>query len=319
MNKEIPLIEITEESIESMVYEIRGQRVMLDLDLARIYGYTTRDFNNQIKHNIERFDNDFRFQITKNEVEEISRWKKSTAIIQTKGVKGGRTTLPYAFTEQGVYMLMTVLRGELAVKQSKALIRLFKNMKDYIVQSNNLLTTRDILELSNQVNRNSKDIESIKKKLTKVMDNFIDPSTYKRFLILDGQKIEADVAYQAIYSMANKTIAIVDDYIDIKTLHLLLCVKKDVNVVIYSDNVSRNHLQQENVDEFINQSGINLVIKPTYKRFHDRYIIIDHETENKKLYLSGSSSKDAGNKVTTIMEVDDVDICRTILDLLSAV
>ena len=75
MDKEIPLIEITEESIESMVYEIRGQKVMLDFNLARIYGYTTRDFNNQIKHNIERFDNYFRFQITKDEAEEILRWK----------------------------------------------------------------------------------------------------------------------------------------------------------------------------------------------------------------------------------------------------
>ena len=88
---------------------------------------------------------------------------------------------------------------------------------------------------------------------------------------------------------------------------------------MYSDNVSRNHLQQENVDEFIKQSGVSLTIKPTMNRFHDRYIIIDYGEENEKLFLSGSSSKDARNKVTTIMEVDDVDICRTILDLLSAV
>ena len=123
--KELTIIELTEENIESMIYEIRGQKVMLDFDLARIYGYTTRDFNNQVKHNIERFDSDFRFQLTKEEVAQISVWKNSTAIMQTKGTKGGRTTLPYAFTEQGIYMLMTVLKGELAVKQSKALIRLF--------------------------------------------------------------------------------------------------------------------------------------------------------------------------------------------------
>ena len=141
--------------------------------------------------------------------------------MQAKGIRGGRVYLPYAFTEQGIYMLMTVLRGELAVRQSKALIRLFKRMKDYIVESNNLLTTRDILELSKQVYKNTRSIESLKKndasinkKLTKVMDNFIDPSTYKQFLILDGQKIEADIAYQTIYSLAKYSIYIIDDYIN---------------------------------------------------------------------------------------------------------
>ena len=234
IEKELTVVELTEESIESMVYEIRGQKVMLDFDLARIYGYTTKRFNEQVKNNKEKFPEDFMFQLTTDEVKQILRSqnattekgmaeskqisrskfltaqndsaeseyfvrsKKSTARIWNTTNKGGRTNFPYAFTEQGIYMLMTVLRGELAIKQSKALIRLFKRMKDYIVESNNLLTTRDILELSNQVNKNTKSIESLKrkdtaidKKLAKVMDNFIDPSTYKNFLILNGQRIEA--------------------------------------------------------------------------------------------------------------------------------
>ena len=147
--KELTVIELTEENIESMVYEIRGQKVMLDFDLARIYGYTTKAFNQQVKNNIDKFPEDFMFQLkeeelkkllwcknctTKNsaiESEQISRSKILTTM-QTKGIRGGRVYLPYAFTEQGIYMLMTVLKGELAVKQSKALIRLFKGMKDYI-------------------------------------------------------------------------------------------------------------------------------------------------------------------------------------------
>lgn len=97
---------------------------MLDFELAYIYGYDTRDFNNQVKHNIERFDNDFRFQLSKEEWKEILMWKKSTAKNLLK-----RRTCPYAFTEQGIYMLMTVLKGDLAVKQSIILIKTFKTMK----------------------------------------------------------------------------------------------------------------------------------------------------------------------------------------------
>ena len=99
---------------------------MLDMDLANIYGYSTKDFNRQVKNNIERFEQDFMLQLS-NEECEILRCKNSTSSW------GGRRYNPYAFTEQGIYMLMTVLKGDLATKQSKALIRIFKQMKDYIV------------------------------------------------------------------------------------------------------------------------------------------------------------------------------------------
>ena len=130
---DIEIIELTEESIESMVYIIRDQKVMLDFDLARIYGYETKRFNEQVKRNIEKFPNDFMFKLNSNEFKLLARSQIATAQIWTIGNKGGRTTLPYAFTEQGIYMLMTVLKGELAIKQSIALIKLFKQMKNYII------------------------------------------------------------------------------------------------------------------------------------------------------------------------------------------
>ena len=308
IDKELTVIELTEESIESMVYEIRGQKVMLDFNLARIYGYTTKRFNEQVKNNKEKFPEDFVFQLTTDEVAQISRSIFSTTM-QTKGIKGGRVYLPYAFTEQGIYMLMTVLKGELAVKQSKALIRLFKRMKDYIVESNNLLTTRDILELSNQVNKNTRSIESLKrkdvaidKKLAKVMDNFIDPSTYKNYLILNGQRIEADIAYQTIYSLAKSSIHIIDDYISVKTLHLLLSVDRNIQITIVSDNASRNPIQPEYIEDFKEETGINLIMKPSNNRCHDRFVLIDYGIDNERIYLCGSSSKDAGKKATAITE-----------------
>lgn len=107
-------------SIENKILVIRGQQVMLDRDLAEIYGYETKRFNEQIKNNIERFDEDFRFQLTQEEFDEVNLMCK----ISTSSW-GGTRKLPYAFTEQGIYMLMTVLRGDLAVRQSKALIRIF--------------------------------------------------------------------------------------------------------------------------------------------------------------------------------------------------
>lgn len=315
VDKDLTIIELTEENIDSMIYEIRGQRVMLDFDLARIYGYSTRDFNNQIKHNIERFDKDFRFQLTKDEWELILKWKKSTSSW------GGIRKLPFAFTEQGIYMLMTVLRGELAIKQSKAIIRLFKNMKDYIANSNNLTTINELLKLTNQVNSNTKSIQSleqdnsaIKGKLEIVMNNFLDPSTYKRFLILNGEKTEAEIAYKTIYSLAKRSIYIVDDYINIKTLHMLLSAKEGVAIIIASDNVAKDKLQPEQLEEFINESGFNAILKRSNGLCHDRWIIIDYKTPSEQLFISGASSKDAGNKITTIFKEEHSELYHQLID-----
>ena len=193
MNEKIIIPELNNETIESMIYEIRGQKVMLDFDLAKIYGYTTIAFNQQIKRNIDKFDIDFMFKLTSNEYKIILT---SQNVISSWG---GRRTLPYAFTEQGIYMLMTVLKGELAIKQSKAIIRLFKQMKDYIVETHNLVSTNELLKLTSKVNelelnqfnsdksidKLNKDNKVIKKKLEEVMDNFIDKNTYKHFLLLN--------------------------------------------------------------------------------------------------------------------------------------
>ena len=252
MNKtDLTLIELTEENIESMIYEIRGQRVMLDFDLARIYGYSTKAFNQQIQRNIERFDEDFMFQLTKEELDELVRSqivtartvsplencknivtesdnfvrsKKSTARIWNFGNTGGRTTLPYAFTEQGIYMLMTVLKGELAVKQSKTIIRLFKQMKDYIISHD----SDELLRLSKQAYENKQAIVKLEK-----------------------------------------------------------------------DN---------------NDTGRNLVIYPTNNKIHDRYIVIDYKKDNERLFDSGASSKDAGHKIMTILEIGDKEAYYGLID-----
>lgn len=132
-NKEV--IVIDETTIKSKIYHIRNQKVMLDFDLAEIYGYSTMRFNEQVKRNHEKFDDDFMFQLTKVELENLISQKSISSW-------GGRRKPPYAFTEQGIYMLMTVLKGELAIKQSKALIRLFKKMKDLIIENQDFISSK---------------------------------------------------------------------------------------------------------------------------------------------------------------------------------
>ena len=291
-----------------MIYTIRDEKVMLNFELAQIYGYETRTFNQQVKNNIIKFDEDFRFQLSKDEWNGILMSKK---LISSWG---GSRKLPYAFTEQGIYMLMTVLKGELAVKQSKILIRTFKSMKDYIVENKGLLTTNETIKLTNLVNNHSKRLASVEEKLEIVMDNFIDPSTYKHYLILNGEKIEADIAYQSIYKLAKKSIYIVDDYIDIKTLQLLKCCDSNVEIIIFTDNKGKNNLNSNFINDFKTDTGFNIIIKRNNNRFHDRYIVLDYKTNNERVYHCGASSKDAGKKITTIIQIEEKELYHLLIE-----
>ncbi len=148
-----------EENLKSKIYIVRGVQVMLDFDLAAIYVYETKRFNEQVKNNIERFDDDFRFQLTEWEFKNMmSKFSTSSW--------GGTRKRPFAFTELGVYSLMTVLKGDLAVTQSKKLLRLFKKLKDYAIQIQNVLPSSEIQILSIQTQNNTEDIRQIKQQIT---------------------------------------------------------------------------------------------------------------------------------------------------------
>ena len=233
--------------------------------------------------------------------------------------------MPYAFTEQGIYMLMTVLKGEQATAQSKALIRLFKQMKDYIIAENqNLLGTNGIVQIATQTVQNTQDIARLsvemqenRDALQKVMDNFIDPSTYKHFLILNGQRLDADIAYTQIYGMAKKSITIIDDYVGVKTLDLLRQIAKGVSVTIYSDNRSFEALTEQMRKDFLAvRPDVKLTMNKTRDKFHDRYIFLDYGLKSEKLFHCGASSKDAGNKITTIMQIEYTQAYHSIMAML---
>ena len=312
--KEIIIPELNNETVESMIYVIRGQKVMLDYELAKIYGYSTKRFNEQVKNNIIKFPERYRFQLNKDELNFVMSKKSTSPKNFFSGQNGGTRKLPYAFTEQGIYMLMTVLKGELATKQSIALIDAFKQMKDFIVESNNLSSIDNIIKLTNQVNSNTNDIVEIKNNLKVVMDNFINPSTYKHFLIKDGEKIEADVAYQKIYRLAKKSIYVIDDYIDVKTLQLLKCCNDNINITIITDNKGRNNLNSNYINDFKNDTNFNIIFKENNDKFHDRYIAIDFNTNNYLLYHCGASSKDSGNKINTIHILQEKDVYISLIN-----
>ena len=304
-NKEIVIVD--DKTIQKKIYLIRGKKVMLDVDLAEIYGYETKNFNRQVKNNIEKFEGeDFMFQLTENEFENL-RCKNFTSSW------GGSRYLPNAFTEQGIYMLMTVLRGELAIRQSRALIRTFKQMKDFIIENQDFISSKELVQIAVQTNQNTKDIAEIKSQmatkedLKKVMDNFIDPDTYKHFLLMNGDKIEADVAYTKIYKSAKKSIYVIDNYIGLKTLELLRAAKGNVEIIVFSDNVKNKDMLTKNIlnDFRKDYPNINLKMKIAGKKYHDRYIAIDYGTENEDFYLCGASSKDAGNKISSITKIEE--------------
>ena len=311
MKQELETIELTQENIESMIYVIRNQKVMLDSDLARIYGYETKYLNRQVLRNIEKFPDDFMFQLSEKELISIQRCQNVTPELWATG-KGGRSYLPYAFTEQGIYMLMTVLKGELAIKQSLTLIRLFKQMKDYI-SSTALLGYNEVIKLTKKVEKHDRHLKKIDNKLDIVMDNFIDPNTYKHFLIMNGEKVETDIAYQTIYALANYSIHIIDDYIDVKTF-LLLKVANIHEITIISDNQAKNSLTKQFVEDLINEYSLKLTLLKTNNRCHDRLIIIDYKKETEKVFVCGSSSKDAGKRVTTITRIDSGFLYHPLID-----
>ena len=303
---------IDEESIKNKIYEIRGKYVMLDSDLAHIYGYETKDFNRQVKNNIERFDYDFMFQLTPVELEELSRCKNFT-LNKVSGRGHNIKYMPYVFTEQGIYMLMTVLKGDIAVKQSKALIRIFKGMKDYILENRYLNSYTDIIDLALKTEHNKEEIKRIKTEL-KVIHKYLDAGYNKEVLILNGKQVESDMAYKKIYSLAKNSIYIIDNYINLKTLVLLKDVDAKVKITIFSDNVSKKLHKIEYEDFLTEYSNVDISFKITNNRYHDRYIILDYGLFSEKIFHCGSSSKDSGNRITTISEISDIKLYSVIIN-----
>lgn len=301
---------VSEETLHNKIYIIRGYKVMLDFELARIYGYETKYLNRQVKNNSTKFEgDDFMFQLSEEEWENL-KCKYFTSSW------GGLRYLPMAFTEQGIYMLMTVLRGELAIKQSRALIRTFKKMKDYIIENRELINQREYIQLSMQIAENIYDISklksdmgSVEKQMSDVMDQLSDVITKSDladmmnsfvgdedngWLMYNTKYCTADLSYSEIYTLAKKTIYVVDNYIGLRTLVLLKNASAGVDITLFSDNIGRRLHSIEYKDFCTEYPSINITLKKTGGIYHDRFIVLDYGTKDERIFLCGASSKDAG-------------------------
>ena len=322
---------MTVDNICNRVYVIRGQQVMIDYDLAEIYGYEVKNLNQQVKRNIARFPEDFMFQLTREEVESV----KSQIVISREnnffeGQCGGRRTLPYAFTEQGIYMLAAVLRGELAEQQSVFIMRAFREMRHYIKQNQQFVTQAEMhlvsarvsdisVQMSNMADRQKKteqDIQVVQKRIDTLNENFVSDKDFKNFVIYKGQKFEADAAYIDIYQQAKKSIYVVDDYVNTKTLQLLSQKQAGVEVVLFTENGhgKRGFLTTAVVNDFI-QEYPPLRIKPNAD-CHDRLIVLDYGLTTEQAYHCGASSKDAGKKLCAINVILETSMIHPVIDKL---
>ena len=310
------------ENLRNKVYVIRGQQVMLDCDLAEIYGYEVKALNQQVKRNITRFPEDFMFQLTETELDDLR------SQIVTANINPKNRSLPYAFTEQGIYMLATVLRGELAEQQSIFIMRAFREMRHYIKQNQQFVTQSEMGLLTSKVSdmavqvagitdwkkKTEQDIEIIHKSIDAINENFVSDKDFKNYLIYKGQKFEADAAYVDIYQQATTSIYVVDDYMNTKTLQLLSQKKAGVEVILFTENGrgKKGFLTTAVVNDFINQYP-PLRIKPN-PDCHDRLIVIDYKLPTEQVYHCGASSKDAGKKLCAINKIENSRIVYPVID-----
>lgn len=297
--------EIETKKVENLIYEIRGVQVMLDSDLARLYECAngTKTINLAVKRNIERFPEDFYFQLTKNEYDNLKFQFETSSL--NEDVKeeydnlqsqignsrsnrhGGVRKLPYVFTEQGVAMLASVLRTSVASSVSVDIMRAFVIMKRYISK-----TLLEQTYINNLVLKDSKRIDLLEETLSK----FKEKSNH---LFFDGQIFDAYSKIKEIFSRAKVKLIIVDAYADITILDIIK--KLNVNVIVITKQ--NELLTNMDIKKYNNQYH-NLTIKYS-NAFHDCYFIID----NNEIYHCGASINYAGTRTFSINILEDKDVC----------
>ena len=300
MNSEIQVISSVED-IKNRVYWIRGKQVMLDYDLAAIYGYEVKRLNEQVKRNNRRFPEDFMFQTTREEVElvksQIATSRKGTLF---EGQEGGRRKLPYAFTEQGIYMLATVLKGELAEQQSIFIMRAFKEMRHFI--ANNALMFEKINAIELKQLEYQKDADE---KFGKIFEYMADHEESNQKIFFDGQIFDAFSLLTEIIGHAKTDIVLIDGYIDVATLNIL--AKKKTGVAVLTYTLPSAKITAQDISNF-NAQYPSLEVKKT-TAFHDRFLIID----GVEGYHIGASLKDAGKKCFGITKIEGSDDIKDIM------
>jgi len=294
------------ENIENLIHVIRGKQVMLDRDLARLYGVETGRLNEQVKRNIERFPADFMFQLSKEEfenwksqfaisngdssrsqfatLEDAEKWKSQIAI--SNSIKMGARKLPYAFTENGVAMLSGVLRSQQAININIQIMRAFTTMRHFIASNAQVFQRLEVIEhtqLSLVAHKEDTD-----KKFEEVFRRLDDGSTTpKQVIFYDGQIFDAYSFINDRIREAKARIILIDNYVDDSVLKMLDKRKKGVSAKVYTKlwtpqlpiDIKKHNAQYAPID--VEQ----------FDRAHDRFLCIDDT-----VYHIGASLKDLGKK-----------------------
>lgn len=298
---EAPVVEIVQPAIEKLIYVIRDKQVMIDSDLAMLYQVETGALNRAVKRNIKRFPDDFRFQLT---VEEYENLKCQSGISSlNKNGYGGRRTLPYVFTEQGISMLASVLHSDIAINVSIGIMRAFVEMRRFIANNALLFERISNVELKQLEYQKQTD-----EKLEQIFEYISEHEEASQKIFFDGQIYDAFSLIVSLIQKAEKEITLIDGYVDVGTLNLLAKKKEDANVIIYTHQSTR--LSNIDVANF-NAQYPALEVKYT-SVFHDRFLILDGKTA----YHIGASLKDAGKKTFGITLINDESITKDILQRL---
>ena len=289
-NEDLNIVKYEPENIKNLIYTIRGKQVILDSDVAMLYHYTTKNINKAMKRNIERFPEDFCFQLTEFELSNL-RFHFGTSSLRNEN-HGGKRYLPYVFTEQGIAMLSGLLRNEIAIKVSINIMRAFVEMRKFI-SSNGQIFER-LTNVEYKLLEHDKKFDEV---FNALQDN--KDSEFKQKIFFNGQIYDSYKLIVDIFKRSKRKILIIDNYIDDSILEMLSKKNKNVEVVILTS--PNCNLTKLDLSKFNKQYPTLKISKSN--RFHDRFIIID----NTELYHIGASLKDLGKKCFAISKIDDID------------
>lgn len=292
-NQQLPV----ENKVESLIRVIRGQQVMLDRDLAELYGVETRRLNEQVKRNIERFPEDFMFQLTK---EEFENWKSQFAT--SNSIVMGARKRPYAFTEQGVAMLSGVLKSSTAVEANIRIMRAFVSMRHFMVNNAAIFRRLETIEFnqleSNKVQAKILAHQEVQDHRIDEIFRRLDEGMYKpkQGIFFDNQIYDAYSFVSELVKSAKQRIILIDNYVDETVLTLLDKREDTVSAIIYTQQISR----QLRLDVDRHNSQYPPIEISVFRRSHDRFLCIDDT-----VYHVGASIKDLGKKWFAFSKMED--------------
>ena len=302
-NINVPVIvDSTEEKIENLIHYIRGQQVMIDSDLALLYNVETKRLNESVKRNSKRFPESFCFRLTEDEYADLKS-QIATSNTENTSSKGGRRYLPYVFTEPGIAMLSAVLRSDEAIQVSVNIMNAFVKMRRFLAENALMFDKLNSLELKQlQYQKESNE------KFDQIFAYISEHEEVGQKIFFEGQIYDAFSLLVSLVGKAEKSIVLIDNYVDVGTLNILAKKKDGVDVTIYT--VRRTRLASQDIANF-NSQYPTLTVNYTGV-FHDRFLIIDEESA----YHIGASIKDAGKKCFGISRIEDVGIVSDILQRL---